>query len=165
MGKSSKPLTILCTSPELLPYLQGLIEKGHTVDVVDGPPYDRVVGPNCFKLTPEMLDNLPKNTLETLIKGARLEKYGEPGAKPIVDPPSPAGGEQPAKRKRASNKPKATLRPTAPTDAQGASPGLYDRPEAWAEQLAGAADAVGGPDSSPRKTSDSLPVGGSEVPS
>lgn len=78
MGKSSKPLTILCTNPALLPALQPLLEKGHTIDVVDGPPYDRVVGPNCYKLNNEMLANLPKNTLETLIKAARLEKYGEP---------------------------------------------------------------------------------------
>lgn len=96
MGKTSKPLTFLVTSPDIIPYLKELVEKGHTIDMIDtvnGPPYDRVIGPNCYKLTPEMLDNLPKNTLDTLIKGARVEKFGatttkKKVAKPKSEPPT-----------------------------------------------------------------------------
>ena len=163
MGKSSKPLTILVTNTDLLPYLQPLIEKGHTVEVIDGPPYDRVLGPNCFKLTPDMLDNLPKNTLETLIKGARLEKYG--GSKPIVPgTPDPIGGQPATDSKRKGTRPKAKTRPDSPLDVEGTSPGLYDRPEAWPEQLAGTSNDMGGSDSRSRETPDSLPVGGGKVP-
>ena len=76
MGKATRPLTILLTDKDLLPHLADLIAKGHQVDIVDGPAYDRVIGPNCYRLTPLMLDTLPKNTLAVLVKEARLEKYG-----------------------------------------------------------------------------------------
>lgn len=78
MAKGVKPLTILVTDEALVPHLQGLVIKGHVLDVVQGPRYDRVVGSNCYRLTPEMLDNLPKNTLDKLVKEARAEKYGKP---------------------------------------------------------------------------------------
>lgn len=81
MGKTSKPLTILLLDAQLAPYFTSLGEKGHTIDVYDGgcqlEKYDRIYGSRCYRLTTEMLDNLPANTLPELVKAARAEKYND----------------------------------------------------------------------------------------
>ena len=69
--------------PTLEPYFETMRAQGHTIDIVgcgfdsDTAIYDRIIGPQCYRLTPEMLANLPANTLPNIIKEARLEKYGD----------------------------------------------------------------------------------------
>ena len=79
---TSKPLRILITDPLLVEPLQYLAEAGHTLDFVDYSAegqYHLVLGSNCAKLTVGMLRDMPKQTLEAMIKGARELIYGKGG--------------------------------------------------------------------------------------
>jgi hypothetical protein len=75
MAQLKRPLTYL-VHPLLLdtPEVQALIRKGHTVTAektLDGP--DLVIGPNCYRISPETINLLDMATLS-----ARLSKYGPP---------------------------------------------------------------------------------------
>lgn len=78
MGKTQKPLTIL-VHPSLgdAPEIVTLAEKGHTICVGYSPAglatmemFDIILGPNCWRITPELLPYL-----DLAIKGARGVKY------------------------------------------------------------------------------------------
>ena len=76
MGRTSKPLRIgvhdsLCNTEEI----NALSEKGHHVanlGSLEGDPnvYDLLLGPNCWRLTPDQLKHL-----DLAIKGARELRY------------------------------------------------------------------------------------------
>ena len=81
MGKTNQPL-VIAVSSELadLPEVQALRDKGHQVDVISlaAPPgvhgdsvvgYDIVLGPNCWRMTPQLV-----KYLELALKGARATK-------------------------------------------------------------------------------------------
>lgn len=78
MAKTSKPLTYLVHPALLLTEeVTELTRKGHNViacdDLLIG---DLVIGPNCYRLSPETISLLPLAT-----KAERLSKYGKKGAK------------------------------------------------------------------------------------
>lgn len=80
MGKSQKPLTILCTDPHMLtwPEIQELVSKGHRVgtwiDVkqasLQPESIDLVMGPDCWRMTP-----LLRSYLKEAIAAARKARY------------------------------------------------------------------------------------------
>ena len=67
-------VTILLTETALLPLMTEWIEKGHQVNVIDGPPFDLVIGPQAFRMTDEMIRTNPAMSIELAIKGARALK-------------------------------------------------------------------------------------------
>jgi hypothetical protein len=75
MGKTQKPLTIL-VHPSLVetPEFRTLAAQGHTItsDLYLESAWDAdiVFGPNCWRMTPELLPYL-----DLAIKGARGVKY------------------------------------------------------------------------------------------
>jgi len=79
VGKSSKPLTIhvdqaLHTGAR--EQFDSLEAKGHTITVIgqEAPP-DIVVAPYAFRLTADMLKQLPTQALDLVIKGVRALRY------------------------------------------------------------------------------------------
>ena len=68
---TSKPLKILCVGQA--PEVTNLVQKGHTVTVHTGEllDYDLILGPTCCRFLPGM-----DKYLDSIIKGARLVKYG-----------------------------------------------------------------------------------------
>jgi len=80
---TSKPLRILITDPSLVEPLQYLADAGHTLDFVNYTdpegPYHIVWGANCRKLTVAMIHDMPKQTVDASIKGARELIYGKGG--------------------------------------------------------------------------------------
>ena len=77
-GKTNAPLNILVTDRELrdsMPF-RTLEQQGHQVTLYDStvptalsPRYDRIYGPNCYRMTTDLLPFLPLS-----LKQARLEK-------------------------------------------------------------------------------------------
>jgi len=70
-GKTNAPLNILVTDTALYnsPAMVELIRQGHHVEDSGLGYYDRIYGPNCHRMTPELLPFLPLS-----LKQARLEK-------------------------------------------------------------------------------------------
>ena len=71
-GKTNAPLNILVIGPVLYTSTEFTIlrEQGHTVDYQgEWTKYDRVYGPNCYRMTEDLLPFLPLS-----LKQARLEK-------------------------------------------------------------------------------------------
>ena len=80
MAKVARTLTILIHPDIDGPEFEKMREQGHTVHVMGrtGTPdwlsgYDRIYGPNCYRMFGPLLKFLPVS-----IKDARMEKYGAP---------------------------------------------------------------------------------------
>lgn len=77
MGKSPKPLRIavdnsLRQAPEVL----ALAAKGHEIVPADHQAFDIVIGPRCWRMTPELMDYL-----DLAVKAAWEIKYPGKGKK------------------------------------------------------------------------------------
>ena len=74
-GKTNAPLNILVTDERLhdSAEMQALQVQGHNVCVTTAySEYDRIYGPNCYRMTKDLLPFLPLS-----LKEARLEKKGK----------------------------------------------------------------------------------------
>ena len=83
-GKTNMPLNILVTDKALRDStsFRTLEQQGHQVTLYDStvptalsPQYDRIYGPNCYRMTPELLPFLPLSLKQARLgKKARKEK-------------------------------------------------------------------------------------------
>jgi len=84
MAKVARALKILIHPDIDGPEFEKMREQGHTVDRMDSPTgraclqheYDRIYGPNCYRMFGPLLKFLPVS-----IKDARMEVYGPPTKK------------------------------------------------------------------------------------
>jgi len=72
MAKAQKPLSILC-HPSLMetPEIQDLINKGHTIDVMEQEAgYDMILSPTAWRIIPSLTKHISE-----AVKAARAIKY------------------------------------------------------------------------------------------
>lgn len=81
MGRTSKPLKVLVTRPEMLDWSEvdeQLIRKGHSVQFVPDMQYDLILGPECG-----IMQEKHRPFLKHHIDRARAQKY--PKSAPMKD--------------------------------------------------------------------------------
>lgn len=80
MARTTKPLTIAITDPDLLNTLevQELIGQGHVVEYVT-LHHDLIIGSRCWRIIPHT--SLLKAMLKIMLKAVRNVKYPKKGGK------------------------------------------------------------------------------------
>ena len=69
MAGTTKPVRILCVGLDPNDELDALSLLGHTVDYNGASDYDMIVGPQCWRLLPDMMKFLP-----LMLKEARAKQ-------------------------------------------------------------------------------------------
>ena len=75
MGTTQKPLKIYVTEASLLPLLQPLVDRGHTVTLLEIGEYDVVVGTRAHRLPPEAMRDMPERAIDMMVRGVRDRVY------------------------------------------------------------------------------------------
>lgn len=94
MGKTSKPISILCMDKELFQSesIKQFIDKGHHISISPSSDiefesflltdYDVVIGPRCWRIDPRLklgddstMEESLERQLEMMLEGVRLIKY------------------------------------------------------------------------------------------
>jgi hypothetical protein len=79
MGRTNKPLnlevdqSIYEQAPDLFDELRA---KGHAIQIRNMNGIDVILGPQCFRLTRDMIEYLKGQSLDLAMKGARALRYG-----------------------------------------------------------------------------------------